>query len=197
MAMEAYFILKTTVFKETDLVLYALNKRGGKDHFLARGALKSKKRFGGGLLEPLNYVELQIDNRKEKNQFVPLSDARLLYGFEKLRASYDKIEMALALAMDILKFSVEGDPHTPELFDLFGNTLKVLEQTEELSLVQLHFRIKLLFYSGFLDNESGDFNAVLKEPVHNFKILKTQSIEKLRRLCEAHYRELSEQRVQF
>ncbi|MBY0314035.1 MAG: DNA repair protein RecO [Bdellovibrionales bacterium] len=185
-----YFILKTSVFKESDLVIYALNNQGGKEHFLARGALKSKKRFGGGLLEPLNYVELQIDNRKEKSQFVPITDARLLHGFEKLRSSYDKLEVALSLALDMLRFSVEGGNDTPELFHLLGNALKALEETEEVWLLQLHFRIKLLFYSGFLDNESGDFNAVLREPIQNFKILNSQPIDYLKRLSEAHFREL-------
>lgn len=190
MVTNSYFILKTMVFKESDLILYALNKTGGKEHFLARGALKSRKRFGGGTLEPLNYVELHVDNRKEKSQFVPISDARLLYGFEKLRGSYDKIEVALSLAMDILKFSVEGGSDTPELFHLFGNALKALEQTEDIFLLQLHFRIKLLFYSGFLDNESGEFNAALKEPIQNFQALRTQPIDRLKRISEAHFREL-------
>lgn len=186
----AYIILKTMKFKETDLIVYALNPKGGKQHFLARGALKSKKRFGGGVLEPLNYVHLAFDNRKEKSEFIPLSEAKLLDGFEGLRRDYDRLQTGLNILKDTFYATVEGSDDNASIYNVLGNTLKKLESVQDPHLLRLHFRIKLLFYSGYLPNEEGIFNPFLEEPVHNCEKLKPFATARLRTISDQALRDL-------
>ena len=186
----SYIILKTMPFKESDLIVHALNNRGGKEHFLARSALKSKKRFGGGVLEPLNFVRLSFDNRKEKTEFIPLHEAKLIDGFEGLRKDYDRLRTALGMLKDIFRITVEGSEDNGNLFNVLGNTLKKLETTDDIPLLQLHYRIKLLFYSGYLPNEDGAFNAFLDEPVQNCEKLKKQITPYLKTISDNALREL-------
>jgi len=190
MSSGSFIILKTQAFKESDLIVHALDKNGGKHHFLARSALKSKKRFGGGVLEPLNYVHLVYDDRKEKTEFVPLTEAKLLDGFEGLRKGYDRLQTALSMLKDISKLTVEGSDDNGSLYNVLGNTLKKLESTKEIHLLHLHFRIKILFYSGYLPNEDGVFNPFLDEPVQNTEKLKNQPLGRLRTVSDNALREL-------
>jgi DNA repair protein RecO (recombination protein O) len=190
MAAGNFIILKTMAFKESDLVVHALNSRGGKEHFLARSALKSKKRFGGGVLEPLNYVHLTYDDRKEKTEFVPLTEAKLIDGFEGLRKDYDRLRVALNMLKDMFKITVEGSQDAGPLFNLLGNTLKKLEITEDIPILQLHYRIKMLYYSGYLPNEDGAFNAFLEEPVGNSEKLKKHITPYLKSISDNALREL-------
>ncbi len=190
MASGSFLILRTMVFKEADLQIDALNSRGGKQHFLARSALKSKKRFGGGVLEVMNYVYLTYEDRKEKSDFVPLTEARLIDGFEGIRTDYDRLQVGLMLAKDVARVTVHGEEDSASIFNLLGNALKKLEQTKEIHLLRLHFRIKLLFYSGYLPNEDGVFNVFLNESLQNCEKLKNHSQTHLRFLSDQALKEL-------
>lgn len=185
-----FIILKTTVFKDNDLSVYALNTQGDKKHFLARGALKSKKRFGGGILESMNHVELQYEDRKEKTEFVPLQDARLLDGFEGIRRDYDRLNTGLIMVRDVFQLAVEASEDNFAMYNLLGNALKKLEDTKDISVLLLHFRIKLLFYAGYLPNEEGIFNPFLAEQIQDCEKLKPAVNSRIRHISESALREL-------
>lgn len=187
-----YIILKTQVFKESDIIVHALNVHGGREHFLARSALKSKKRFGGGILEAMNYVQLNYDDRKQKAQFVPLTEAKLLKGFEGVRKDYDRLQVGLNFVQDVFKVTREGDDFNDDIFNLLGNALKALEVTSDLRLLELHFRIKLLSYAGFLPNEEGEFNAFINEPVTDHVRLKNHYKLSLKSLSDRVFKELTQ-----
>ncbi len=190
MSSGRFIILKTHVFKENDLIVYALNSLGDKKHFLARGARKSKKRFGGGLLEPMNHAELQFEDRKEKTEFIPLQDARLLDGFDGVRKDYDRLSTGLVMVRDVFQISVEGSEDNFAIYNLLGNSLKKLESVKDLPLLLLHFRIKLLFYSGYLPNEEGIFNPFLAEQIQDCEKLKTSVSAQIKNITESSLKEL-------
>lgn len=190
MKAENFLILKTSAFKEADLIVHALSKSGNKQHFLARSALKSKKRFGGGVLEPMNFVTLVYDDRKQKTEFVPLTEGRLLDGFEGIRKSYDRLQAGLGFVKDVFMIAVEGNEDSSDLFNLLGNALKKLETTKEMAVLQMQFRIKLLFYCGFLENEEGEFNPFLQEPLNNCESLKPYFAPHLKTKSDFLLREL-------
>jgi DNA repair protein RecO (recombination protein O) len=185
-----FIILKTMAFKEADLIVHALGRGGGKHHFLARSALKSKKRFGGGVLEPMNFVHLSYDTSKQKSEFVPISEGRLLDGFEGIRKDYDRLQVGLSLVKDMFHLAVEGSEESGDLYNLLGNALKKLETTSEIHILQTQFRIKLLFYGGFLQNEEGEFNAFLKEPIQNCELLKPYFVPRLKSMSDLLLKEL-------
>ncbi len=146
-------ILRATKYSEADLILNVLTVGGEKLSLLARGALKSKKRFGGGVLEPTHFVELRFKKSISENKMATLEEARLLNGFEKLRSDYDKVELALSVIDSLAKVSQEGDVHSEGLFNLGGHSLKSLETAKDLKNFRLHFYLKLLFQQGVLEPE--------------------------------------------
>lgn len=190
MSSGRFIILKTNVFKDNDLIVYALNSQGDKKHFLARGALKSKKRFGGGVLEPMNHVELLFEDRKEKTEFIPLQDARLLDGFDGVRKDYERLTTGLSMVRDVFQLTVDGSEDHFAVYNLLGNSLKKLETTSELPVLLLHFRIKFLFYLGYLPNEEGMFNPFLVEHIQDCEQVKKFTTPKIRQMSEMALKEL-------
>ena len=52
-------VLKQNKFGESDLIIRTLNTQGALISFIAKGALKSKKRFSGGMLEPTSFIGVE------------------------------------------------------------------------------------------------------------------------------------------
>ena len=140
------FILRAKPYQEGDLIIEALGSHGERLTMIAKNAIKSRKRFGGGVLEPLNYSELTYSSRRSGFDF--LQEGSLVYGFPQIRESYDKIRMALYFVKLILDVTRDGMDENKFLFDLLGNSLKTLEGAEDLQLLKAHFEIKFLYYLG-------------------------------------------------
>lgn len=147
-----FFILKKVKYGEADLILHALSSEGEKMSFLARVALKSKKRFAGGVLEPLHQVKLTY-TQSQKSDLHTIKEAQLLQPFESLRTDYDKLTFAL-LALDcVAKVSLEGDSGSSSMYNLLGHMLRQLESIESLALIKTQFYLKFLLQQGVLEIE--------------------------------------------
>lgn len=142
-------VLKRMKWAEADLIIHGLEPSGNRLHCLARGALKSRKRFGGGLLEPTHYLECQVKIANREDALHTLEDARLLEGFEGLRSDYDRLSLALRF-LDVIDRSAPGDVF-PEIFNLLGNSLKTLSGGGELLRVEAQFGLKFLKLHGVLE----------------------------------------------
>lgn len=151
-----YIILKKTKYGEADLIFQALGVDGARSSFMARSALKSKKRFGGGVLEPLHFVNLTYKPAKEAGHLSVLEEAHLIHDFKNIRRSYDALDLALHFLDCVYKVSLEGDVGAEFLFNLTGNALKAIENEstdENLLRIKLHFYLKLLFQQGVISPE--------------------------------------------
>ena len=148
---EKIIILKNQIFSESDLILWGLNQKGCQLSFIAKGALKSKKRFAGGILEPTSYI--QTEYRPSKNSLNNLQQAWSLDDFSHLRTSYQRLNLALYFLNLISKISQEGTTDTEELFNLLGNSLKQTENSPQLDNLKICFQIKLLFGQGVLPKD--------------------------------------------
>ena len=140
-----------------DLIVDALSKEGEKFTFSAKNAIKSKKRFAGGVLEPLHFVEFFYT--QSKSGFYYIQEAKVIHGFSELRKDYHKLEMAFYFIKLISRATYEGLSDNKALFDLLGNSLKALESTEKPELLKLQFELKYLFYLGLLEisDDTGEF----------------------------------------
>ena len=83
-----FILLKKVRYGESDLIITGLSAEGEKKSFLARSALKSRKRFGGGVLEPLHHVKLTYSDRSDKHQLSVLEEAQILNDFNLLKKNY-------------------------------------------------------------------------------------------------------------
>lgn len=152
-AQNRFIILKKMKYSESDLILHAISTQGEKLSFMARGAAKSKKRFGGGVLEPTHFVSLTYKQASEEGKLHVLLEATLINDFAGLRTDYDRLELALHILECVSKVSQEGDRHSEFLFNLLGHTLKVLEAAQDPLVVKMHFYLKFLLQQGVVDAE--------------------------------------------
>lgn len=149
---EKVILLKRVRFGESDLILHGINSSGAKIHLFARAALKSKKRFGGGILEALNCIQAvyRVVEKEDGDPLYPLQEASLVHGFSKLRSDYDRLELAFYFAKSISRSAQLGTVDGEPLFNLLGNAMKAAETSSQLSRLKLHFDIKLLAIQGVL-----------------------------------------------
>lgn len=155
-------VLKKIKMSESDLIVHGLTARGSRLHLLARGALRSKKRFGGGVLEPSHYIEIEYTPPGENSQMGVLLEAKIIDSFEGLRKDYDRLDTALRL-LDLIERSSPGG-EMAGTFDLLGNALKSLDAGQRQDRIELQFMLKLLSIHGLLEREEW-MNDFLKLPL--------------------------------
>jgi len=162
------FILRKTRYGDADLILNCLNPNGARVSFIARSAVKSKKRFGGGVLEPTHYIHVLYDDKSGSSPLEQplhtLKEASIIDDFPNLRTSYERIEMALHFVRLVSEVVREGEVDAADLFNLLGNALKAAEVSQNLEILRVHFEAKILGNQGVLPIES-DEEMFLKTPI--------------------------------
>lgn len=183
-------ILRAHNYSESDLVLKVLLSSGQVESFLAKGAKKSKKRFGGGVLEPLSYSELTYKS-KNNSALNFLNEASVVNGFEGIRKDYDRLNMAFDLVKIIDKFGTAASDVGQETFNLLGNALKALTADCHLGLFKLVFLSKLLHIQGVLPDDWSKSNLVTYPISQHQEIeLDDDKVYRLQRKADFYLQEL-------
>lgn len=152
---DRFIILKKIKYGEADLIIHAIGSDGARSSFMAKSALKSKKRFGGGILEPLHFVNLTYkESSGDTGQMKTLQEATLIEDFKDIRSSYDKLELALFILNCVSRVSLEGDQNSDFLFNLTGHALRSVSRSENLRVLKLHFCLKFLYQQGVVSLET-------------------------------------------
>lgn len=193
---DRFIILKKIKYGEADLIIHALAPNGSKYSFIAKSALKSKKRFGGGILEPLHFVNLTYKDNQDESRMKTLTEANLIDDFKDIRLSYETLDLALYILNCVSHVSLEGDQHSEFLFNLTGHSLRAVTKVSDLNVLKLHFCLKFLYQQGVIalepwmavflktnisdsntlceDNSAKDFT---KEYLNSIELLVTQYIK--------------------
>lgn len=174
---EKGIILKTTRYGDADLIVSVLTPLKGCLQLFARSALKSKKRFGGGVLEPTHYISFLYEDRRSKlggeSEINNLLEASLLQGFSGVRTSYEKVDFALWCLTVVHRIARLGGVEGNEVFDILGNTLRTLTETNDLSKLKVHFTVRLLAQQGVYDGH-GISEEYLKTPLSQHALLRLE-----------------------
>ncbi|MES3037161.1 MAG: DNA repair protein RecO [Bdellovibrionota bacterium] len=167
-----FLILRKFPYGEGDLIIHALSEEGQKRSFIAKGGMRSKKRFGGGILEPTHHVTLLYKgNEKSEGTLFLLSEADLINDFPLIRKDYDRLEFGLSVVKAAAAVGQEGDQGSNSLYLLIGHTLKALEKVEDLETLKVQFYIKLLRQQGVLQ-VSEWMHPFIRESLHSSDKLK-------------------------
>lgn len=167
---DLFIILKKIKYGEADLIIHALGSNGAKTSFMAKSALKSKKRFGGGILEPLHFVNFTYREKQDSSQMKTLSEATLIEDFREIRSSYDKLELAFYILSCVSQVSLEGDQHSEFLFNLTGHSLRAVAKSTTPETLKLHFCLKFLYQQGVISLEPW-MNVFLKANITDSAVL--------------------------
>ena len=160
-------VLQNIRHLESHLIVKGLNKKGQILSFFAGFALKSKKRFTSGVLEPGGYVQVEYRLSKKEGGWNRLIQAHPLNKFIKIRQDYERLRLALHFLKMFNQAGQEGMEEDPELFHLLGNTFTALETSRNLESLKLFFEMRFLFLQGVLpaelQNKSVFFKRTIKE----------------------------------
>ncbi|MGE3973483.1 MAG: DNA repair protein RecO [Bdellovibrionales bacterium] len=152
---EKIIILRTIRHGEGDLIVHGLTRQGAKMSFFAKSAVQSRKRFGGGTLEPTHYVHIQFQRSTREGGLHRLTEAQLIKTFDGLRENYERIETALYFVAVVERLSHEGIIDFSPLFDLLGHSLEAAQKSRQLEILKLQFQTKLLSLQGVLPQIEG------------------------------------------
>lgn len=151
---EKIIVLKVTKYSDHHLIVTGINLDGSKRSFMAPAALKSKKRFGGGVLEPTHFIDIQFSEPKSEGQMAVLKEAQIIEGFEGLRLDYDRLQAAFQILKYTEKIAQEELGGNEDLFRLLGHALKTLQSCKDPRSLVSHFEIKILYFMGVLELEN-------------------------------------------
>ena len=164
------FVLRTVSYSEADLIVHALSKEQGLLHFFVRGAKKSKKRFSGGVLQPPHLISFTSSRSGEKQHaegnLITLVEANLVNDFAKIRESYKSLQTLFAM----IKVVLSSETGQEELFNHFGNALRILPTVRDQTRFFTHFVVRYLYIEGVLPSEN-DFLEFVQTPLaHHEKL---------------------------
>lgn len=134
-------VLNSTDFSESDKIITFYTLSFGKMKGIAKGAKRSKKRFGINL-EPFSLVRLHFFEKKD-DSLARVSSCDLINPFQGIRDDLFKIAHGSYMIELVEKMAPERERH-PELFRLLTDFLGILEErgvNEDLLRV---FEIRLL-----------------------------------------------------
>jgi DNA repair protein RecO (recombination protein O) len=115
------FCLRTRAFGESDLIAVLLTEDHGKVSGVARGAKRSRKRFGGGALEPFHELSLRFA-RRPHTDLAFLHESRVELSHHAIAQNLDTYAWASYVSELTEVMVPERDP-APEVFALFATTM--------------------------------------------------------------------------
>lgn len=147
-------LLSKIKYSEADLILKFISVSGDVYSCIARSALKSKKRFGGGVLEPTHFMSITLAHRGESDteRLMVLEEAQVIDDFSGLKKDYDRLILGLQFVKVVAIVAREGDSNI-DIFNLLGHALKAAETSSDLSFLKMQFNLKFLHLQGVLPPE--------------------------------------------
>jgi len=144
------FVLKTSNYSETSLIVTLYTLKEGRVRCIGKGARRPKSPFAG-MLEPLN--EIEVVYVLGRSELYTLKECSMLRSSIGLREDLANIRSALHVLALVEETQTMSDPN-PEVFALIEKCLDAIEETSDPGRVVLFFRTKLLEVSGYAPDYS-------------------------------------------
>lgn len=169
-------VLHTIKYNESSLIAHCYTDKIGKQSFLLKGILNSKKgAIRKAYFQPLMPLEI-LFNHKNKGGLNFLKEVKVLHPYNSLYTDIKKNAIVLFLSEIIYKSLKEEEPNSL-LFEFLETAFLWLDTHEEIANFHLIFLIKITqflgFYPnvddssfGFFDLENGCFTADIPKAAH-------------------------------
>jgi DNA repair protein RecO (recombination protein O) len=145
-------VLRSLRFGEADRILHLYTRDRGRVGAIAKGARKTRSRFGARL-EPLSYVELVL--HAGRGELETVTGAALLSAHASTREDAHSLAVGLIGAETVLRLFPEQE-RNERVFAALTRFLDMLDARDtgwtrpELDPLGLAFQLKLLWLSGYL-----------------------------------------------
>jgi DNA repair protein RecO (recombination protein O) len=102
------YVLKKTIYRESDYIVSLYTKDFGKISAIARNAKKSRKRYAGRLEQ---FLELRIKFKSRKRKINYLEDVTINSSLANITSDYDRFKWGCFILEYIEKLSAKEDPN--------------------------------------------------------------------------------------
>lgn len=139
-------ILNSIDYKENHKISYILTDTGKISALIPRA-----KRFKEGLIadtQSLNLIEFEIDDLKSLSK---AKNINVIDFFNEIKNDLKKYSAA-SYALEVIYRMVEAEINPSLLFKLLNEFLKELKVRDDIKLLLLQFRIKMLYFLGIQPN---------------------------------------------
>lgn len=131
---------------EADKLVTLLTAKRGKVKAVAKGARRSRSRFGAAL-EPFTHCQVILFEKKP-TALMRMNQAEILNPFMKIRQTLEQIQAASRMAQIVSAILPEGEAN-PNIFSLLLTGLGEVEQIDRLEWLVRIFEIRCLQHSGY------------------------------------------------
>jgi len=139
-------------FSESDLIVTFVTEGHGIIKGIAKGALRSRKRFVGSL-EPFTLIELAC-TVKDSGGLARVDAADIVYPYYGIREGLDRINAGAAILELVTKME-GGGGEAADTFQLLEGALKLLEKSDGAASLCAVFFLRYLEISGFSPRAGG------------------------------------------
>ncbi|HEX2505298.1 MAG TPA: DNA repair protein RecO [Gaiellaceae bacterium] len=165
-------VLRSIRYAEADRVLHLFTLERGRIGAIAKGARKTKSRFGGRL-EPLSHVELVL--HEGRGELHTVTGVDLVRPHAASRADGFRLAVGHIGLEAVLRLFLEHDAN-PRAFNALTRFLDVLDETAPADLpatpaldpLVLSFQLKLLWLAGYLPHLAGCASCGEEGPLVGF-----------------------------
>ncbi len=146
-------VLRSLRFSEADRILHLYTLERGRVGAIAKGARKTKSRFGARL-EPLSHVELML--HEGSGELHTVTGVELIASHHLVREDRYRLGAGLIGAEAMLRLFGEPEPNSrafaalSRFLDLLDGTPSASGGRSDLDPLALSFQLKLLWLSGYL-----------------------------------------------
>jgi DNA repair protein RecO (recombination protein O) len=140
-------VLRSIRYGEADRIVHLYTPHRGRVGAIAKGARRSRSRFGGRL-EPFFRLDLVL--HEGRSELLTVTSAQTVAGYGRLRSDGPALDAAARACDALARLFDTGEAH-PEVFNLLCNELALLDAEPARATLanQLAFRLKLLVAAGF------------------------------------------------
>jgi DNA repair protein RecO (recombination protein O) len=139
-------VLRSIRYGEADRILHLYTPDNGRLSAIAKGARRSRSRFGARL-EPFFHIAVML--HEGRGELHTVTGADTIDSHARLRDSAAALDSAARACDAVSRLFETDDPH-PEVFALLGNELSLLDSGVAGPGNALAFRLKLLLAVGIL-----------------------------------------------
>ena len=143
----AAIVLRARSYGESDKIVSFLTRDFGKISGIAKGALRSKRRFVASL-EPFTHVQLGFRTRRQ-DELCFIESADIVRGARRLALDLDRYAYS-TYVVELIDSMVEGREAEPAVFELLEHTLAQIDSDPGRPVAEWlrAFEVKLLALTG-------------------------------------------------
>ena len=142
-------VLKSIDYLESSKLIKVLTKNHGLLTLIAKGAQKTKSKFGS-TLQPMSIININYYYKKTRDIQI-LSEVDFIKSLNKINSDLTKITIGLMICESLIQTQQKDDPN-PILFDYIVNVLEEINRNEKVYLPFIASQVFLVKTLGFSIN---------------------------------------------